>query len=114
MLGTPYLPDFCGALLLLEDVTERPYRLDRLLTQLSLAGVLGQVAGVAVGTLTGCEEKDADYTALDVVLEILRAHGMPSAAGFPIGHGDENLPVVLGGRYTLDASKRTLTPVAAP
>ena len=114
MLGTPYLPDFRGALLLLEDVTERPYRLDRLLTQLSLAGLLGQVAGVVFGTLTGCEEKDANYTAQEVVLEILRAHDVPSAFGFPIGHGDENLPVVLGSRYTLDATQRTLTPVPSP
>ena len=60
-----------GSVLLLEDIGERPYRLDRMLTQLRLSGLLDGVVGIAVGTLTQCEEKDASYTAMEVMGELL-------------------------------------------
>jgi muramoyltetrapeptide carboxypeptidase len=109
MLGTPYLPDFRGAILLLEDVGERPYRLDRMWAHLDLAGVLDQVAGVVLGTFTSCEERDADFTPLDVLVELANDKGVPCAGEFPIGHGAVNQPVALGARVRLDASAGTLT-----
>ena len=109
LLGTPYMPTLAGAVLLLEDVGERPYRLDRMWTQLDLAGVLRQVRGIALGTFTRCEEKDADYSAADVLRELAQATGLPCAAGFPIGHGALNDAVPLGARVRLDASARTLS-----
>lgn len=109
LLGTPYLPSLEGAILLLEDVGERPYRLDRMWTHLELAGVLRQVRGIALGSFTNCEEKDADYGGADVLRELARAAGLPCAAGFPIGHGAANEPVPLGARVRLDAGARTLT-----
>jgi muramoyltetrapeptide carboxypeptidase len=108
LLGTPYLPSLEGAILLLEDVGERPYRLDRMWTHLALAGVFGQVHGIALGSFTGCEEKDADYGAADVLRELAVATGLPCAAGFPIGHGAANEPVPLGARVRLDATARRL------
>jgi len=110
LLGTPYLPELRGKLLFFEDVGERPYRLDRMLTHLKLAGLLDGVAGIAVGGLTGCEEKDADYTALDVVRAMLADLPIPSATGFLVGHGEVNFPVLLGGAYTLNADAGTLEP----
>jgi muramoyltetrapeptide carboxypeptidase len=109
LLGTPYLPSLEGAILLLEDVGERPYRLDRMWTHLELAGVFRQVRGIALGSFTSCEEKDADYAAADVLRELAQATGLPCAAGFPIGHGAENEPVPLGARVRLDATAASLT-----
>lgn len=109
LLGTPYMPSLEGAILLLEDVGERPYRLDRMWTHLELAGVFGQVRGIALGSFTNCEEKDADYSACDLLRELAQATGLPCAAGFPIGHGAANEPVPLGARVRLDAGARSLT-----
>ena len=108
LIGTPYMPSLEGAILLLEDVGERPYRLDRMWTHLELAGVLRQVRGIALGSFTNCEEKDADYSAAEVLRELARAAGLPCAAGFPIGHGAVNEPVPLGARVRLDATARSL------
>jgi muramoyltetrapeptide carboxypeptidase len=108
LLGTPFMPPLDGAILLLEDLAERPYRLDRMWTHLELAGVFRKVKGIALGSFTGCEEKDATYTSIDVLRDLAEATGLPCAAGFPIGHGDVNEPVPLGARVRLDADSRRL------
>ena len=109
LLGTPFLAPLEGAVLLLEDLGERPYRLDRMWTHLALAGVFRQVRGIVLGGFTGCEEKDAEYSSADVLRELATATGLPCAAGFPIGHGEQNQPVPLGVRVRLDAGSRRLT-----
>jgi muramoyltetrapeptide carboxypeptidase len=109
MLGTPFMPALHGAVLLLEDQGERPYRLDRMWTHLQLAGVFAQVRGIALGTFSSCEEPDAQYTSTDVLRELAQATGLPCAAGFPIGHGEVNEPVPLGVRVRLDAGAASLT-----
>ena len=109
MLGTPFMPAIDGAVLLLEDQGERPYRLDRMWTHLQLAGVFDRVRGIVLGTFTGCEEPDAAYGSADVLRELAEATGLPCAAGFPIGHGDVNEPVPLGAAVRLDADSATLT-----
>ena len=62
-----------------------------------------------LGSFTGCEERDADYTSQDVLREMATATGLPCASGFPIGHGDVNEPVPLGVCVRLDAAARVLT-----
>lgn len=109
LLGTPYFPSLAGAVLLLEDVGERPYRLDRMWTHLKLAGALDGIAGVVFGEFTQCEEKDAAYTSADVLDEFAQALGVPCAAGFVIGHGELNFPVPLGARVRLDADGPSLS-----
>ena len=109
LLGTPFLPPLEGAILLLEDVGERPYRLDRMWTHLALAGVFRQVRGIVLGSFTGCEERDAAYSSGDVLRALATETGLPCAAGFPIGHGARNEPVPLGVRVRLDATAPTLT-----
>jgi muramoyltetrapeptide carboxypeptidase len=109
LIGTPYMPDLDGAILLLEDVGERPYRLDRMWTHLQLAGVFRKVAGIVLGSFTSCEERDASYSGQEVLRELAVATGLPCAAGFPIGHGDVNEPVPLGVRVRLDATGTRLT-----
>ncbi len=108
LVGTPFQPDYNGCVLLLEDIGERPYRLDRLLTQLKYAGILDAVAGVVLGEFTHCEEKDASYSSNQVVSEILAATGKPCARGFAIGHGAVNHAAPLGARVRLDATTAEL------
>ena len=109
LLGTPFLAPLEGAVLLLEDVGERPYRLDRMWTHLALAGVFRQVRGIVLGDFSGCEDKDADYSSAQVLRELAIQAGLPCAAGFPIGHGARNQPVPLGTRVRLEAGARRLT-----
>ncbi len=108
LLGTRYLPALDGAILLLEDVGERPYRLDRMWTHLALAGVFERVRGLALGDFTGCEEPDADYGSAEVLAALVAETGLPCVGGLPIGHGAVNAPVPLGCRARLDASAGTL------
>jgi muramoyltetrapeptide carboxypeptidase len=109
LLGTPFMPPLDGAILLLEDHGERPYRLDRMWTHLQLAGVFARVRAIALGSFTSCEEPQASYTSTEVLRELAQSTGLPCAAGFPIGHGDVNEPVPLGVRVRLDADARSLT-----
>lgn len=101
LAGTPFFPRLDGAILFLEDVGEKPYRIDRYLTQLRLSGALSGVAGVAIGQLTGCD--DEGVAALDVVREAVLALGVPAVEGLPSGHEDRNLALPLGARATLVA-----------
>lgn len=101
LAGTRWFPPLEGAILFIEDVAEKPYRLDRLLTHLKLAGLLDRVAAVAVGQLSGCD--DGGVSGLDVVREAVRDLGIPAAAGFEVGHEDRNFALPLGARATLVA-----------
>lgn len=102
-LGTVAMPDLRGALLFLEDVSEDPYRVDRYLTQLRLAGVLDAVVGFVLGSFTEAESADA------VVQDRLSPLGKPLLAGWPAGHGQPNHALPLGLVVTLDVPARTLT-----
>jgi muramoyltetrapeptide carboxypeptidase len=101
LCGTPFLPSLEGALLLLEDVDEKPYRLDRYLTQLRLAGALEGVAGVALGQFTRCDTPD--LRGEEVVREWAAGLGVPAVEGLPVGHEDANFAVPLGAPATLVA-----------
>lgn len=101
--GTPWQVDATGALLLLEDVGEAPYRVDRMLTQLRQAGVFRGVAGVLVGSWEGCRVPDGAVWALeDILREHLIALDVPVLGNLPIGHGAENAVVPIGGRASID------------
>lgn len=108
LLGTPFMPSLENAVLLLEDVTERPYRLDRMWTHLKLAGVFEQVVGIALGNFTECDEKDGSLRGVEIIEELAHETGLPCALDFPIGHGALNQPVPLGVRARLNAGKGTL------
>jgi muramoyltetrapeptide carboxypeptidase len=107
-LGTPYQPLFKGRILFLEELNETPYRVDRLLTHLLNAGVLAQVAGIAIGITKNCDEtrakKKKDRQSLeDVVKDRLRSLGIPVVTGLPFGHTNMNATLPQGARATLDA-----------
>nr|MDT0658883.1 LD-carboxypeptidase [Micromonospora sp. DSM 115978] len=107
-IGTPDLPDLAGAILLIEDVEEPPYKVDRMLTQLRRAGLLAGVAGIAVGQFTRCAD-DWPVTIADVLTDRLGDLGVPVLGGLPIGHGAGQLTVGVGIPATLDATAGTLT-----
>jgi muramoyltetrapeptide carboxypeptidase len=109
LLGTPWLPDLTGAVLLLEDVGERPYRIDRMWTHLRLAGAFERVVGVALGDFTDCEEPDGEGALRDVLWSLAGETGLPCVGGLPIGHGAVNVPVALGTRVRLDGGTGTLS-----
>ncbi|MCC6646656.1 MAG: LD-carboxypeptidase [Polyangiaceae bacterium] len=93
-----------GAILLLEDVTERPYRIDRMLTALALSGALEGVAGFALGEWTDCAPGRDGVTVERVLRDALAPLGRPIVAGLPIGHGRYNAPVVLGREHVIDGA----------
>ncbi len=107
LLGTPFMPRLDGAILFFEDVTERPYRLDRMWHHLALAGAFRRIAGLALGTFTGCDDKD--LAGDRVIRELASATGLPCVMGLPAGHGDDNQSFALGARARLDGSEGTLT-----
>jgi muramoyltetrapeptide carboxypeptidase len=112
LLGTSFLPDMTDAILFFEDVGERPYRIDRLLTHLELAGIFDRIGGVVVGDLVACEEpvgsQIASPSALGVVRERLGRLNIPVALGAPIGHGERNVALPYGVRAKLDTRLGTL------
>ena len=110
LIGTPWALPLAGAVLFLEDIGERPYRIDRQLTQLALAGALDGLAGAVLGDFIGCAEKDGSPPDAEAVLaERLAARGVPVLAGAPVGHGDRNRALPHGARVRLDADAGTLT-----
>jgi muramoyltetrapeptide carboxypeptidase len=113
-LGTPYQPPFKGCILFFEDVDEVPYRFDRMLTQLLNAGLLQQVAGIAIGVNAGCKDPKAKHSKEyrqsleDVFRERLLPLKVPVVAGLPFGHIPLNATLPVGVRVTLDANKGDL------
>lgn len=104
LTGTPEQFREPGSILLLEDVTEQPYRLDRYLTQMLHAGCLEGVRGVALGEFTDC-----GVEAEEVLLELLAPLKIPVVTGVDVGHGASNAPFLYGATYRLD--ERGLRPV---
>jgi muramoyltetrapeptide carboxypeptidase len=105
-LGTPFEVDTDGAILLLEEVGEKPYAVDRMLRQLEAAGKLAPLAGVGVGYLRGCvDPKRAEPTAEAVIEEALAPLGVPLVLGLPFGHDRPNLPWPVGARGGIDGDR---------
>jgi len=109
MLGTPWQVPLDGNVLFLEEVGERPYRVDRALTQLALAGA-AKLAAVVVGDLTRCIATDGiGPPAEEVVRERIARWGVPAVENAPFGHGERNRPFPLGGRVAVDAGAGSVT-----
>jgi muramoyltetrapeptide carboxypeptidase len=131
LLGTAHLPALAGAILVLEDVGEAPYRIDRMLTHWRLSGALGQLAGIAFGAFSDCEDEEendndgqeshqataagAAHRRLEQVLrERTLDLGIPVLAGLPLGHRCGNAALPLGAQARLDADAGRLELVAWP
>jgi muramoyltetrapeptide carboxypeptidase len=116
LAGSPYLPDFNGKILFLEDVSEAPYRIDRMLTTLKLMGALDAIAGFIFGECTDCDPGDGygSLTLDQIFDDHIKPLGIPAYRGAMIGHIREQFIVPVGGRVELDADAgrfRLLEPV---
>jgi muramoyltetrapeptide carboxypeptidase len=111
LAGTPYAYDLDGAILVLEDVNEAVYRIDRMLTQLWLSGALRGVAGLAFGRFTDipAEPSDAARPVDRVLQEFADRCGVPAVAELPVGHVADHVTFPIGAAAELDADARTLT-----
>jgi muramoyltetrapeptide carboxypeptidase len=113
-LATPYQPSFKNKILFLEDLDEVPFRFDRMLTHLLNAGLLQQVAGVAIGTNKACIDpkakgcKEYRQTMEDVFKERLAPLKVPVVLGLPFGHVPMNATLPVGVKATLDGIKGDL------
>ena len=106
LAGTPFLPTVDGGILVLEDVGEHPYRIERMLHQLHYAGVLARQAAIVLGEFSDWKPAphDAGYD-LQAVVAYWRGHlGVPIVQGLPFGHGPRKAALGLGMRYALRAS----------
>lgn len=115
LVGTPWPLPLAGAVALLEEVGERPYEIDRYVTQLALTGALATTAAAVIGDLTRCSdpsppsgEPDPDGAALATLIDRLAAAGVPAAAGAPVGHGSRNEAVPFGALCELDLDRGVL------
>jgi muramoyltetrapeptide carboxypeptidase len=111
LCGTGQLPKPDSAeptILLLEDIGEAPYRLDRCWQQLQASGAVQHVVGVAIGQLTHCEAKAASYTGLEILTSAIERTGLPWMSGLPFGHAADAQAVALGAIAHLDLKKRQL------
>ena len=94
---------------MIEEVGEKPYAIDRLISQLGAAGKLEQLAGVAVGHLNGCVDRKRPSPDVDsVLMELLAPLKVPLVFGLPFGHGSPNLTWPVGVRAELDGRRGTL------
>jgi muramoyltetrapeptide carboxypeptidase len=110
IVGSPYVPNLEGAILFLEDVGETVYRIDRMITQLKLAGLFDHLAGFIFGQCAGCGP-DADYGSLtleQVVWDHIAPLGIPAWFGAMIGHVEPILTLPLGLEVAVDASLGTI------
>jgi muramoyltetrapeptide carboxypeptidase len=114
ILGSPYVPSFDGAILFLEDVGEDLYRVDRMFTQLKLAGVLERIRGFAFGTCAECEpgEGFASLTLEEILGDHIKPLGVPAWFGAMIGHQTPQWTVPVGIDAEIDATKGTVRMLA--
>jgi len=106
LIGTPYMPSFKGSILVLEDTGEPCYRIDRMFTQMKLAGSLDGIAGVALGSFDNCGRIDEIY---GIAENIFEAFQIPVLAGFEVGHHKNNLTFPIGLEASLDTDKGVLS-----
>ncbi|WP_298578425.1 LD-carboxypeptidase [uncultured Luteimonas sp.] len=109
LAGSPYLPDFTGKILFLEDVSEAPYRIDRMLSTLKLMGALDRIAGLIFGECTDCDPGDGygSLTLDEIFDDHLKPLGIPAYRGALIGHIRQQFIVPVGGRVEMDADAGT-------
>jgi muramoyltetrapeptide carboxypeptidase len=112
--GTRYQPDYNGAILVIEDVNEAPYRIERMLLTLRLSGDLQRCAGIAFGSFTNTGETDdktlgGKRSVMEVLVEAAQAAGVPAICGVPVGHIDDQWSLPMGAMAELDADAKSLT-----
>jgi len=104
--GSKFDLKYRNAILFIEDVGEKPYQIDRLIQNLRLSGILGQLSGLIVGQFSECEEDPSMMqTMQEIILTAVNEYDYPVCFNFPAGHVDYNLPIILGAIANLNVSK---------
>jgi muramoyltetrapeptide carboxypeptidase len=106
LVGTPYAPGFTNKILFLEDRGEAPYRIDRMLVHMKLAGCFENLAGIVLGSFKDCGPMES---IINLVSEIFTPYSFPIHAGLDAGHGNNNVAIPLGIEATLDADRHMLS-----
>ena len=115
LLGTPYQPDFEGAILFLEETSEEPYDIDRMLTQLLLAGTFEKVAGIIFDKCPNCKPAkvspafNVTFSLEEVLIDRFKGLNCPILYGMNVGHEADKPTLPIGIKVTLDADKRILS-----
>ena len=114
LIGTKHLPDFKGSIFIIEDIGEAPYRIDRMLTHLRLAGILKKISGLGFGTFTNCTDENNDskgesFTITNILKDRTKDLKIPIIANLPIGHGVSNASLPIGSQSILDGNKGRLS-----
>lgn len=112
-LGTPYEVDTTGKLLFLEDTDEKPYRIERMLTHLKMAGKLDRLSGVVFGDFTRCDG-EGTRDVRQVIGELFADAPYPVVMGMAAGHGQENLALPFGVKMALNGQAGTLSLTESP
>ena len=108
LMGTPFQPETAGAIFFLEDVHEEPYRIDRMLTQLSLGGMFDHVAGIVFGRCSDCGIKGPSFSLEEILHDRFGSLPVPAISGLSFGHIEQKLVLPIGAKATLDADAGTL------
>ncbi len=111
LLGTEYFPNLTGKILMIEDIGELPYRVDRMLNQLRLSGTLKKVRGIILGRFVDCHEHDPNKKTLtlgEVISDYLGTLKIPSIYTFPHGHIKDFITIPFGLKINLNATKGTV------
>ena len=110
MIGSDYLPDWKGSILFLEDVGEDVYRIDRMITQLKLSGVLDQISGFVFGKCANCERSNSYSLTLDQVFDDhIKPLDIPAFSGAMFGHIENNVTLPVGISASIDAQQGSIT-----
>jgi muramoyltetrapeptide carboxypeptidase len=111
LIGTPYSPDYSGAILFLEDVGEKPYKIDRYLAHLKQAGILDQINGLILGNFIDCEadEDEVSFKLNEILDNYFSGASYPVIRNFPYGHGDLKFSMPIGVKTILDTEKGELS-----
>lgn len=106
MIGTQFTPEFHNGILFIEDIGEPAYKIDRMLSQMKMAGLFDHIRGVVAGSFEGCA--NSDYIP-EILSEIFNEYQIPVCMGLDAGHGAVNLSLPMGVHVTLDSEQSVLT-----
>lgn len=107
-IGTRNWPNMKDSILLIEEVHESPYRVDRMLTYLHRCGAFGEVGAVLLGQFIGCEGAHSEPTVIDVLREAIGRYNIPAIGGLPVGHGVDSHTIPLGCQATIDPERKSV------
>ncbi len=102
LIGTEFMPDFKSSILFLEEINEPAYKIDRMLTQMKLAGCFDQLCAVVTGSFEDCAQPQYIN---EIFADIFQPYGVPVFTGLSCGHGDVNLSIPLGIECRIDLDK---------